>query len=313
MKISINYLPHRRTQYSFFFVKEILKIKSSLKDKIRINFLLSEDLPILKKCQEILKEGGIENNFFFIPNGDYILKLNTGLKHTDDFFIKMDEDIFMSHKVWEFFLENLDILKDSKNAFLSPLITTGIPTVDCFIQSFCNEEEKKILNDLFLKTPLPSIWGADYSGLEDHTIHAKEWISENFYNSVKKIDHHYKGVHPIRFSAASQNYLLDVILKNFDKLIQENNFSLFIDNKPYFCNSVFAITKDLYSTILNSSDLFRDPFDEVPLNLYIDKNNLNKVFIKNGFAVHPSYNTINVFGIDHTQISDKFFNHEYFK
>jgi len=313
MKLTINYLPHSRPHYALCFVKEILRIKKPLLQNIEINFLTSGDNAIWKECNLKLKEQNVEHNFFVVPHGDYMEKLNIGLQHTDNYFFKLDEDIFIPHLVWEFILQNLSILDDSKNAFLAPMLSTGIPTVDLFIDSFCDENEKSKLYKIFSETSLPSIWGADYSELENHTIKSNGWQSENFYNSVSKINHYYKGVHPVRFSAAAQTLLLDICLNKFDKLCDPDNMSCIINNKPYFCNSAFVTTKSFYSDVINSKELFRDPFDEVPLNLYIEQNNLNKVFIKNGFAVHPSYNTLNVFGVDHTSISDQFFNHVYFQ
>lgn len=313
MKLTINYLPHSRHQYALGFVKEILKIKKPLLQNIKINFLTSGDNPIWKECKSKLELQDVEHNFFVIPHGDYMKKLNTGLEHTDNYFFKLDEDIFIPHLVWEFILQNLYVLDDPKNAFLAPLLSTGIPTVDLFIDAFCSESEKTQLYKIFNQTKLPSIWGADYSQLERHTVGSNEWSSENFYNSVKNINHYYKGVHPVRFSTDAQRLLLDICLTKFDKLCNPDNMDCLVVDKPYFCNSAFAATKSLYNTVINSKELFKDPFDEVPLNLYIEQNNLNKIFIKNGFAVHPSYNTLNVFGVDHAAISDQFFNHVYFQ
>jgi hypothetical protein len=313
MKLTINYLPHSRSKYSLSFIKEILKIDKNLLTAIKINVLCSENNSIWKECKSALDKQNVDNNFFIIYNGDYITKLKTGLSYTDEYFFKLDEDVFIPYRVWEFILQNLNILDFSENAFLAPLISTGIPTVDLFIESFCDEEEKDALYKNFLETKLPSIWGADYSHLEDHTIKSSVWSPDNFYNSVKNINHYYKGVHPVRFSAIAQNILLNSCLTKFDKLCNTNNMECFTHNRPYFCNSAFATKKTFYENVLNSAELFKDPFDEVPLNLYIEKYNLNKIFIKNGYAVHPSYNTLNVFGVDHAKLSDKFFEHEYFQ
>ena len=119
-----------------------MRIKKPLLQNIKINFLTSGDNAIWEECNSKLEEQNVERNFFVIPHGDYIKKLNIGLEHTDTYFLKLDEDIFIPHLVWEFILQNLSILDDSKNAFLAPLLSTGIPTVDMFIDSFCDEDEK---------------------------------------------------------------------------------------------------------------------------------------------------------------------------
>ena len=67
---------------------------------------------------------------------------------------------------------------------------------------------------------------------------------------------------------------------------------------------MFLIKTERWRSIIFDRSLYRDDFDEVPLNLYCDNNNLKKIYIKNGFAVHPSYNTL---GVLYSKISDDFF------
>jgi hypothetical protein len=313
MKISINYIPHDRYLYVNSFLKEITKISSSLKKDIVVNFLISSTKRDWKADKDFLASKDVHSNVFLIKNGDYMTKIKTALENSDQYAIKLDEDIFVPANVWEYMLSNLNVLEDKNNLFISPILSTGIPTVDKFANQFLTQEERETLYDIFLKTALPSIWGANYEPLIEHTFHAKEWNSDNFYNEVGKIQHYYKGVHPVRFSSAAQTFLLNCVLKNLDKILNETNFSLYTDQKPYFCNSVFGIKKDVWTKILNDTSLFKDGFDEVPLNLYREDNKLNMVFINNGFSVHPSYNTINVFGDNYKVLSDRFFNHEYFK
>ena len=61
---------------------------------------------------------------------------------------------------------------------------------------------------------------------------------------------------------------------------------------PYFCNSVFFINTEIWRSIITDSSLYRDPFDEVPLNLFKDIHNLSMGFVRNGLAVHMAYNSI---------------------
>jgi len=310
--VSINYILHNRP-YISSFKKEIANISSKVKSNLTINLLVSNLNRDWKADKEDLEKCGIKTNVFLVEGGNYMLKILTGIDSYSEYSIKLDEDIFLSTAVWDFFLDNIDILENETNLFLSPILNNGIPSVDLFIDQFCNAEEKQILNKIFLRTSLPSIWGADYSKLENHTTKAHHWSSENFYNEVAKINHYYKGVHPVRFSADAQNYILDVVLKRFDKILNCSNMSFFYDKKPYFCNSVFGIKTETWHKIVNDKSLFKDEFEEVPLNLYREENNLSMVFINNGFGVHPSYNTINVFGADYKELSDRFFSHEYFK
>jgi len=313
MKISINCIIHDRYLYIKSFINEIIKISANIKNNLTVNLLVSSTTRDWKTDKQLLSNNNIKCNVFYIPGGDYMAKIRTAIENTGEYAIKLDEDIFIPSQVWEYFLSNLHVLDDPKNLFISPLLSTGIPTVDVFVEQFLTTEQRDQLYKIYLETRLPSIWGADYSKLEQHTIKAQSWNSENFYKEVDKIEHHYRGVHPVRFSPVAQNFINKCVKNNFNKILQTSNFSLFTDKKPYFCNSVFGIRKDVWLNILNDASLFKDTFEEVPLNLYMKNNNLNMVFINNGFGVHPSYNTINVFGTNYKTISDSFFDHDYFK
>jgi hypothetical protein len=313
MKTSINYILHDRPNYAHTFIREIVKIKKSLKEEIVVNLLTTPTGKDWESEVKQLREAGIKTNCFSITNGAYMTKIKQGVSTETEYCVKLDEDIFLPANLWEFFLENIDVLQDDSNILFSPLLSTGIPTVDYFSEGFLSDEERNTLYKIYLKTNIPSsIWGADYSTLAEHTINASSWNSVNFYNSVNKLEHHYRGVHPVRFSSEAQTFINSCVCNKLEKLVTEKNFSTFTDKKPYICNSVFAIKRSTWLKILSDESLFKDEFEEVPLNLYMKQNNLNMVFIKNGFAVHPSYNTLGIFGVDYKQISDKFFAHEYF-
>lgn len=312
MKTSINYILHDRPNYAHTFIKEITKIKKTLKEEIVVNLLTTPTGKDWGSEVKQLRESGIKTNCYSITNGAYMTKIKQGVSSETEYCIKLDEDIFLSSNLWEFFLENIDILQDDENIIFTPLLSTGIPTVDYFSEGFLEEDEKNNLYKIYLKTHIPSIWGADYTSLAEHTINASTWNSDNFYNSVNKLDHHYRGVHPVRFSSEAQTFINSCVFNKLERLVNEKNFSTFTDKKPYICNSVFAIKRSTWLKILSDESLFRDEFEEVPLNLYMKQNNLNMVFINNGFAVHPSYNTLGIFGVDYKQISDNFFAHEYF-
>ena len=46
------------------------------------------------------------------------------------------EDIFINNHIWDFMIENPQILDDEKNLIVSPLTSTGIHTVEWFINQF---------------------------------------------------------------------------------------------------------------------------------------------------------------------------------
>ena len=38
-------------------------------------------------------------------------------------------------------------------------------------------------------------------------LHTTEWNKDVFFNNVKSMDHHYKGIHPIRINEESLQFL----------------------------------------------------------------------------------------------------------
>ena len=311
---SINFIIHERYDYISHSIKELLKLKDSIKDKILVNILASSEFSSFKKMVDDLKSANIKVNAFKITGDDnYMRKILTAIENGEEYSISIDEDVFIPYKTWEYFIENVSILDDSENLFLSPTITSGIPSVDLFVENFLNEDERNKLENIYLETHIPNIWGCNYERLNDHTINSKKWNCDAFYDEVRNVDHYYKGVHPVRFSRKAQNYLNDICIGKLKEISNIDNFSLIKIKRPYFCNSVFAIKTETWENILNDQRLIKDGFDEVPMNLYMQEKNLNMVFIKNGVAFHPSYNTINVFGHNYEELSNNFFNNEFFK
>jgi hypothetical protein len=307
--VTINFILHERLDYFKKTLKELISIDNDIKKDLSINLLVSNTSDDLKNYVNTLNEKGIETKAFLVQSGNnYMDKIYAAFNNSGEYIISIDEDIFIPTNVWNYFISNVNVLDQPENLFLSPIITSGIPSVDLFEDNFLEEEEKEQLHKFYLKTNIPNVWGADYSSLNNHTINSNEWKCENFYNDVYKINHHYKGVHPVRFSYEAQEYLNNICIKKINKFSSINNFSLKFLDRPYFCNSVFAVKKSDWENIIHNQSLFRDSFDEVPLNLYMLNNKLKMVFIENGIAVHPSYNTINIYGHNYKNLSDSFFN-----
>ena len=188
---------------------------------------------------------------------------------------------------------------------MTPVISSGIPSVDIFINDFFTDDEKNTINNLFKNTVMPSqLWGVDYSKLNENTINSKEWNVSDYWKNVNTLSTYYKGLHPIRINETAICYLNSVILKYKNKIYEKQDYKLKITNEyPYFCNSIFAIKVSDYEKCVNNPALFVDPFDEVPLNKYMKLNNMNGIFITNSFSIHPCYNTLPNYKI----IEDSFF------
>jgi len=307
--ITINYLANERTQYFKPIFNQLTKIKDENKKKINVNMLVSkphdDNIDI-----KLLTDNGIETQIIYLPDSGrhYMCKVENAMNIANKYTISLDEDVFLNNHIWDFMIENCDILDDDKNLLFSPLLSTGVPTVDWFVEQFFEEEDKNLLFEKFKNTYIieSNCTPPGCGILNKCTIDSNKWDYENFYEEVKKMQTHYKGIHPVRVSEELQSLLIDLVLKYKDKLFRKMDYELFYNNdRPYFCNNVYMIKTETYKRIIEDSSLFVDKFDEVPINKFRERHNLNMVFIKNSFGVHPTYNWI---GMDkYTELANKFF------
>jgi hypothetical protein len=307
--ITINYLANARTQYFKPIFNQLIKIKNENKKKINVNMLVSK--PNDKNIDiKLLTDNGIEAQIIYLPESGrhYMCKVENAMKIANKYTISLDEDVFLNNHIWDFMIENCDILDDDRNLLFSPLLSTGVPTIDWFIEQFFEEEDKNLLFEKFKNTYFmeSSCTPPGCGVLNKCTVDSDKWDYENFYEEVKRMQTHYKGIHPVRVSDELQSFLVDLVLKYKDKLFRKMDYELFYNNeRPYFCNNVYMIKTETYKRIVEDSSLFVDKFDEVPINKFRERHNLNMVFIKNSFGVHPTYNWI---GMDrYTELADKFF------
>lgn len=286
--ITINYLSHNRP-IEFWKITEYFlnKIKPENKSKIRVNILATE-------TPEWQALDDIETNLISFPHGgmNYMQKINHAISENTKYSVKLDEDCFISNHVWDYIIENIDILESDENFALVPLLSNNIPLVDQFIESFIEDEDIKeqIFKDFLARNMPNGLWGVDYSTLNEYTINATLWDSLKFYDGVRKINHHYKGIHPIRICAESQVILNDYILNNFNKISEKQEYSIKEFTCPYYTNSVFFIKTDDWKKVLEMPAY--DAFDEVQFNMFKEQFNKKTFYVDNGFSFHLTYNTI---------------------
>lgn len=289
-KITINYLSHHRLNYTnlmFYFLK---KIKNENKDILKINILATYENEWVKKCEEL----GIEYSIKIFKEGDlnYLNKIKVALDSSSEYSVKLDEDCFMNNYVWDYLIENVDVLNDDNILTLSPVMSNNIPSCDYFIEDFIDDKyiKSKIYN-MFLGVNMPNgLWGANYEQLNFYTLNSKEWNPKNFYEGVKNLKTNTRGIHPLRISYDSQKEINDYIINNVERFINPNNYNLFEIDSPYFTNSLFFIKTSEWKKILSLPR--KDTYDEISLNKYKTKKNKKFLFVKNGFGIHPMFNTV---------------------
>lgn len=290
--INILYLLHRRPRYHKVIIPCLAK--SNFKDfhiTLSFNNLDSDQWTcnnqseldqVVQSCQDHNLSYSIEYH------SNYLDKIKSVCNKDYDISIKMDEDIFLSPKLWNYFFNNLSLLDNENNLLLTASLSTGIPTIDNFIvHNFEPDQQTEIFNE-FSNTVIPSIWGADYSSIR----HNNPYTTKSYYEKVARINHHYKGIHPIRCSERVITKFNSLLEKNLHKFNDDRTFFISQLNRPYICNSFFAIKTKEWKKIIYNNSLYVDAYDEVPINKY--RHQTGKVLqnVENAFGIHTVYNTI---------------------
>jgi|UniRef100_A0A6C0IQ42 hypothetical protein len=312
--VCIGYLTDHRRLYTFDrFVSFVNKLAN--KDKVCLLILANNVEPSF--FENIIKHN-LHNVhcriITFDNNNNYINKINTLISFSKEnnikYCMKCDNDIIINNHALDYMFDNLHLLENKENLFITPSLSSGIPSVDYFIEDFFSESEKDTLYNLFLKTDMPkSLWGFDYSPLNEYTVNSEKWNATQFINKNNQLNYHYKGIHPIRINKEAVLYQHQLILKYKHKIHEKQAYKMHItDDYSYLCNSIFIINADNYRKIIDSRELYVDPYDEVPVNKYFQMNKLRGVYVRNSFTIHPIYNTI----LDHPNIEQKFYN-EFFR
>lgn len=289
MDIQINLLPHHPKRFNFTVknLEYLSKIKKEYKSRIKLNIYTDKNISSWKLVSDDLNNKGIKS--YLINKGGYLPKIHDAVNTDCKYSCSIDEDVLMSEHSWNSLIENLHVLDDENILLLSPLITNGIPTTELFIESFFSENEKETIFEMFNNTFIPNLWGVDYSKLNNND---KKWNKEVFYDKVKNLNHYYKGIHPIRVSKENQMYIVNEIHKNKDKFLSPQKYKILIKDLPYFCNNVFFIKTDIWKNVIQDKSLFRDSFDEVPLNIYKEKTGKKFAFLDGSYALHMAFNTL---------------------
>ena len=311
--ICIGYLSDDRRSYTFDkFVYFLNKISN--KEKVHLLILINNISSNF--FENIIKSNLTDVKYtilLFNNDNNYINKIKAFIHFTQQnkikYCMKFDNDLIVNHHILDFMIEHVFMLENKENLYITPALSSGIPTTDYFIEDFFNEEERKNIQNLFLKTNMPNnLWGLNYEPLNEYTLQSTNWKADNFINKLNDLGYHYKGIHPIRINKEAIEYMNTVILKYKKKIHDKQDYKIQINNTfSYLCNSIFIIGVDNYHKLVNNPELYVDPYDEVPVNKFCQLHNLNSIIIRNSFSIHPIYNTIPNHNIHEKQFYDHFF------
>lgn len=291
--IQINILGHHDNRMRFLRMSLMFLTKIKDKNKKKIKVVIYTTNTHQYDGWVKFKDEHTDIKFEIINVGpDYMTKIGLSIKSKYKYSCSMDDDIMLSNYVWDYMIENVELLDNDENLVLTPVISNGIPSCDYFLEDYCTDEERTEIQDIFKNTKTDNKWGVDYTSLNSY--YQKYWDYNEYYENVSKLNHFYKGIHPVRISIPAHRKISEIICENPERLIKEREFSIQESTFPYLCNSFYFIRTDTWKKIINNKSLFRDGFDEVPLNIYKEQNNSKFLFIRNGLCLHMAYNTIGI-------------------
>lgn len=302
--ITINVFAHARRRYIKTNFQQLAGLEKSLKSEICINLIADNCTKRgLSGIAKELQKSGISTRLIYANT--YLKKVDVASKVKTAMVSKIDEDIFLTTENWHKLLTDSFNFKMEDEGILAPLISSGVPSVEYFLDNFLGESEVNSLREKFSKFVFVDAWGVDFSSLQG-SYSSIEYSS--FFNTVSKLNHYYKGVHPIRFSSDCQEELLNSIKYSKSWLLPIHSKGFILDNiSPYFCNSFFITKTKTYKAIfdgINNGEYFNDGFEEVGLNQFLDRRSRPLYFNHGVAAIHPSYWTANG---SYAALSDSFY------
>lgn len=269
---------------------EFLNIKDENKSKVRLVIYCRHDLEnIWREFIEKHSDGNIEVLLAPMPNDDYIQKVYVAFQTDCEYSCKWDDDSFVNRHVWDYMIENVDVLADDTHSVLLPSFSNGIPSVEFFLDDIAPVEVKEAAHKIFLEDKVvPNIWGFNYDIVNRNIESMQSWDAVKHWQVV---DDNYKGkpmgVHPARFSYNFNKLIAEYTCENPQLVLDKREY--YLDSSfhtPYFCNNIFISKSQFYR---DSQKLYFNHWDEGQLNDLGKQRGMTPVFVRNCFGIHMAY------------------------
>jgi hypothetical protein len=309
--ILIFYMTHNHRHPSFTkFMDELCDMNF---DRERITLLVVNTSDDFSFYDEVMNDYDIHHVFASVPcpSHDYLPKVRYAIQYAKEnnyeYIFKCDNDVILPSYTLEYMFNNIEKIDGQKNLSMSPTLTSGIPSVEYFLDDFLSEEEAKEVRKEFKKCVFQVQPGVmDYRPLNVCSVDTPEedWDYEKYYKTLNDYmdslpdygngrtnagNKFYKGIHPVRHGFGI-DLINDYIIKYKDRFFETKECSLIRDENPYLCDMCFIIRTESYDVLLNKSGLVIDGCDEVPLNRYAWDTGMKHLIVRNGFAIHMVYN-----------------------
>jgi hypothetical protein len=300
--IEIFLFAHKRQRYLPKILREIWSIREDLKHKVTVT-LLFDSAAVVEDMEFFEHISKREPKTRILFGQRYLDKVLVMSKSSAPFVVKCDEDIYMSADCWSQYLDHI-LEGAAKDGVLAPLISSGIPTFELFVETFIPKHSRDLIASILRGYVLSTTQGSLYGQLDG------VYDFENpdvFYRKVGDLCTPLKGVHPIRVSREAQELLLDAILRLSSWVEASARPILDFSKSPYFAVNVFSCSRTFFSEMagrLFEGEYFNDNFDELAINQHLDYLG-RPLFVAQGcVAIHPSYNSIGPF---YEELSDRLF------
>lgn len=300
-KYLICILQHRNSSYAvtaFLHIAQVLRENKDLAKDCKIVIAASSrnDSELQKIKDYYAQELDVD---VFECNPSYPEKIQAVLEkyppENFEYFIKHDEDLFLSVDSWKKLLTlSEDKLRDPSYLLTTVNLSTGIPTWYQFVTSFFPND---VLNDIhrhLAEDTIPDmLWGNNYSSVNQTIRNMTVWDEDKYWQAINSLPYDYKGIHPVRTNIWYAKTINEYIIANYEKILNSPAKETFTPTTArYFCNSFFMMRYSTYRTIFKDKTLYSDAFDEVPINRYLKKNNLSFLTLDDSCGVHILYNSV---------------------
>lgn len=271
-------------------LSEFFKITDSNKHKVKLVIHCTESCAdIWTNFVENNSDSLLETFLAIVPNDDYIHKVNLAFQTECEYSCKWDDDCFINRYVWDYMIENLDVLSDDVHSVMVPTFSNGIPSVDFFLQDSNSDELRDAAYKIFLEDKVTeNIFHCNYGSVNRNIESMQVWDSVSHW---KFIDDHYKGkpmgIHPARFSYRYNKLIAEYISNNPELVLSKKELYLEREfHTPYFCNNIFIAKSQFYR---DSQKLYFDHWDEAQLNDLSKQRGMTPVIVRNCFGIHMAY------------------------
>jgi hypothetical protein len=289
-----------RFNFTKFCVEQLALIKEENADKISFHIYID---PSKKDAWmgELAKEKyqKFDKEIHCMSSDSYMDRVRIAHESNSEFSIKWDDDVFINASVWDYLIENTNIL--NKNiCMLTPVLSNGVPSVDFFIKDFLTSEERENAHQIFLSdaiTGQENIWGCNFTEVQKYIKNSKEWNYDEYWNFVRNLNpilgrnlasymEFAKGIHPARFSYKYNKLILDKIVQNKHWITEAREYYTMTYPTVYCCNNLFMSKTSFWK---DSQKLYQDGWDEGQLNVYSKLTNQEIGYVRNTCGIHMAY------------------------